>query len=74
MGKAPVPTLAQLRSAYLDDLKVRGYKPKTINGYRKNLTTFVQWAEREGVTSLDQFDPELVKSYIRYLQHKPKWA
>jgi site-specific recombinase XerD len=53
---------------------VRNYKPKTINGYRKNLHTFTTWAQRQGAHTLVPFDAELVKDYIRYLQHKPKWS
>ncbi|HEX6542000.1 MAG TPA: tyrosine-type recombinase/integrase [Ktedonobacterales bacterium] len=66
--------LDQIVSAYLNDLQVRNFKPKTINGYRKNLNTFVAWAEGEGRTTLAQFDADLVKEYIRYLQHKTKWS
>jgi integrase/recombinase XerD len=66
--------LDQIMNAYLDDLAVRNYKPKTIHGYRKNLHTFVAWAAGRGVSTLAQFDAELVKDYIRYLQHKPKWS
>ncbi len=74
MAQAPATTLDQLATAYLDDLQVRGYKPKTIHGYAKNLRTFVRWALTERATTLAQFDAVVVKQYIRYLQHKPKWA
>jgi integrase/recombinase XerD len=74
MAQAPATTLDQLATAYLDDLQVRGYKPKTIHGYAKNLRTFVAWASSEGATTLAQFTGTVVKAYIRYLQHKPKWA
>ena len=40
MSKLAIP-LEQIVNAYLDDLAVRNYKPKTIHGYRKNLHTFV---------------------------------
>lgn len=53
---------------------MRDYKPKTIQGYRKNLTTFTTWAESQGAHTLAGFDSELVKAYIRYLQHKTKWS
>ena len=74
MAKAPSLSLEQLIQAYLEDLGTRGNKPKTINGYAKNLRTFVKWASGEHATSLARFTPELVKTYIRYLQRKPKWA
>ena len=64
--------LDQIVRAYLDDLLVRNYTPKTINGYGKNLRTFVAWTEGRGARSLAQFDAELVKEYVRYLQHKTK--
>lgn len=67
-------TLEQMTRAYLDDLQVRGYKPKTINGYRKNLRTFITWAASQNVTTLAQFGGEVVKDYIRYLQQKTKWS
>ncbi len=73
MPKLAMP-LEQIVNAYLDDLAVRNYKPKTIQGYRKNLHTFVAWAARRGVGTLAQFDAELLKDYIRYLQQKPKWS
>jgi integrase/recombinase XerD len=74
MAQAPATTLDLLATAYLDDLQVRGYKPKTIHGYAKNLGTFVAWTSGEGATTLAQFTDAVVKAYIRYLQHKPKWA
>lgn len=74
MAKATSLTLLQIVHAYLDDLQVRNYKPKTILGYRKNLTTFTHWAESQGTQTLAGFDSELVKGYIRYLQHKTKWS
>ena len=40
MPKLATP-LDQIVKAYLDDLAVRNYKPKTITGYRKNLHTFL---------------------------------
>ena len=51
MAQAPATTLDHLVTAYLDDLQVRGYKPKTIRGYAKNLRTFVAWASGEGATT-----------------------
>lgn len=74
MAKAPAATLSQLTQAYLDDLQVRNYKPKTIVGYAKNLKMFIHWAETVGATTLADLDAELVKHYIRYLQEKPKYA
>jgi site-specific recombinase XerD len=74
MSTTPSASLDQMVQAYLDDLQVRGYKPKTINGYAKNLHTFVAWAKTQAAGTLAQFTPDLVKAYIRYLQHKPKWA
>lgn len=74
MAKSTATRLDQLVTAYLDDLRVRGYKVKTIDGYDKNLHTFLRWAASESVTVVAQFDAELVKTYIRYLQHKPKYA
>jgi len=74
MPKAASTPLAHLVNAYQNDLRVRNYKPKTINGYAKNLTTFVNWAEAQGKTTLADLDAELVKRYIRYLQEKPKYA
>ena len=74
MAKAPSAALKQMVRAYLDDLQVRNYKPKTINGYAKNLAMFVKWAETQGATTLADLDTELAKRYIRYLQEKPKYA
>lgn len=74
MAKAPATTLKQMVRAYLDDLQVRNYKPNTINGYAKNLSMFVKWAEAQGATTLADLDPDLAKRYIRYLQEKPKYA
>ncbi len=76
MSKAESITLELLIQTYVDELKVRGYKPKTINGYRKNLKTFLTWATQQGsiAPTLAQFDAELVKAYIRYLHDKPCWS
>ncbi|HEX6797180.1 MAG TPA: tyrosine-type recombinase/integrase [Ktedonobacterales bacterium] len=74
MTKAPVTTLTHLVTAYLEDLQVRNYKPKTIHGYAKNLSMFVNWAETQSATTLADLNPDLVKRYIRYLQEKPKYA
>src|SRR5258707_5140765 len=74
MAKAPAATLRQMVRAYLDDLQVRNYKPKTINGYAKNLAMFVTWAETQGATTLADLNTDLAKRYIRYLQEKPKYA
>lgn len=73
-SQAPVESLEHLSRAYLDDLAIRAYKPKTIAGYAKNLRTFVTWAAGERATTLQDLTPELVKAYICYLQHKPKYA
>lgn len=73
-AKTPTDLLEHLAQAYLDDLEVRAYKPKTIAGYKKNLHTFVTWAGEQGATTLPDFTAELVKTYIRYQQHKPKWS
>jgi len=74
MPKARQLTLEQMVKAYTDDLGVRNYKPKTILGYAKNLRTFANWAVTQGRASVADLDVELVKAYIRYLQHKPKWS
>lgn len=78
MSKAPATTttLIHLVNAYLDNLQVRNYKPKTIHGYAKNLATFVNWTDGQcaGATTFADLDAELVRAYIRYLQQKPKWA
>ena len=72
MTKAPGTRLTPLVNAYLDDLQVRNYKPKTIHGYAKNLSMFLTWAEGAGATTLADLDVELVRAYIRYLQQQPK--
>lgn len=74
MAKAPSLTLKQIVQAYLDDLQVRGYKPKTIRDYQKTLHTLVNWAHDNAAVTLAQFDAELVKDYGRYLQQKTKWS
>lgn len=74
MAKTLSESLEHISRAYLDDLRVRGYKPKTIVGYTKNLHTFITWATSQGNTTLRDFTAELVKDYIRYLQHKPKFS
>lgn len=75
MAKAAAVSLEQMVGAYLDDLQVRAYKPKTIAGYRKNLRAFSTWAATTaGATALTQFTAELAKQYIRYLQTKTKWS
>jgi integrase/recombinase XerD len=74
MATTHASTLERLVGAYVDDLRIRNYKAKTINGYEKNLHTFLAWAEGTQATTLSDFTAELVKTYIRYLQHKPKYA
>lgn len=74
MPKTPPQSLEAITRAYLEDLEIRGYKPKTMGGYRKNLHTFVVWAASQGATSIPDLTPELVKTYIHYLQHKPRWS
>jgi integrase/recombinase XerD len=74
MSRAQSIALEMLIQIYLDELKVRGYKPKTINGYRKNLKTFLKWSTQQGTTTLVQFDAGLVKVYMRYLHDKPCWS
>lgn len=65
--------LVTLTRAYLDDLKVRGYKPKTIRGYELKLRRFTRWAESVGATQLQQLNVPLAKDYIAYLQTQHRW-
>lgn len=65
--------LVTLTRAYLDDLKVRGYKPKTIRGYELKLRRFTRWAESVGATELQQLSVPLAKDYIAYLQTQRRW-
>jgi integrase/recombinase XerD len=74
MPKTMPITIDHLIEAYLADLRVRGYKPKTINGYTKNLTTFWNWAKAHHKENLSQFSSDLIKTYIGYLQTKTKWS
>lgn len=74
MSNAPSIPLDQMILAYLDDLQIRGYKPKTIAGYRKTLLMFVRWAATAHAPLLRDFSADLVKAYIRYLQAKTKWS
>jgi integrase/recombinase XerD len=62
-----------LARAYLDDLKVRNFKPKTIQGYATKLGRFTRWAESVGACRLQDFDGDLVKRYIAYLQTQRRW-
>lgn len=66
--------LDALVRAYLDDLQVRNYKPKTIQGYQLKLGRFTRWAAGEGATQLRQLTADLAKRYISYLQHEPRWS
>lgn len=65
--------LVTLRRAYLDVLRVRGYKPKTIRGYELKLRRFTRWAESVGATELQQLSVPLAKDYIAYLQTQRRW-
>jgi integrase/recombinase XerD len=65
--------LAALAHAYLDDLRVRNFKPKTIQGYANKLGCFTRWAESVGASSVQDFDGNLVKRYIAYLQTQRRW-
>ncbi len=66
--------LTALTRAYLDDLRVRGYKPKTIQGCAAKLGRFTRWAATTGATQLCHFDADLVKRYVAYLQQERRWA
>jgi integrase/recombinase XerD len=65
--------LAALARAYLADLRVRNFKPKTIQGYANKLARFTRWAESVGAFSVQDFDSNLVKRYIAYLQTQQRW-
>ncbi len=65
--------LAALTCADLDDLRVRNFKPKTIQGYAAKLGRFTRWAESVGASKRQQFDGDLVKRYIVYLQTQCRW-
>ena len=66
--------LTALTRAYLDELRVRGYKPKTIQGYAAKLGRFTRWAATTGATQLCHFDADRVKRYVTYLQNEQRWA
>ncbi len=66
--------LSVLLQAYLDDMRVRAYKPKTINGYRKKVGRFVRWAESVHAGTLKDLTPERVKAYITYLQQQKLYS
>jgi site-specific recombinase XerD len=74
MGAQRALALDMLARAYLDDLRVRGYKPKTIDGYQRKLGRFTRWAASMGVTQLRDFDAGLVKHYVSYLQQERRWS
>lgn len=74
MAAARTLALAALTRAYLDDLRVRGYKEKTIQGYRNKLGRFTRWAECVGATQLRDLDAALVKRYVTYLQGERRWS
>jgi integrase/recombinase XerD len=70
-GATPLTTLVR---AYLDDLRVRGYRPKTIIGYETKLRRFTDWAATVDATELRHFDAALAKRYISYLQQDHRWS
>jgi integrase/recombinase XerD len=74
MGAQRTLALDVLAQAYLDDLRVRGYKSKTIEGYARKLGRFTRWAASAGVTRLADFDAGLVKRYVGYLQQERRWS
>jgi site-specific recombinase XerD len=73
MGAQRTFALDVLVRAYLDDLRVRGYKPKTIEGYARKLGRFTRWAATTGATRLADFDAGLVKRYVACLQQERRW-
>src|SRR5258708_32924506 len=65
--------LTALTRAYLDDLKVRNFKPKTIQGYANKLGRFTRWAESVGECRLQDFNSSLVKRSSAYRQTQRRW-
>jgi site-specific recombinase XerD len=56
-----LPTLA---AAFLLDRKAQNLTKKTLDFYRMNLQTFINWCDTQAVKTIDQITPELLRAFF----------
>ena len=61
-------------TAFLADLTINNYSPKTMDGYRKKLSAFAAWAKQQQSTQVQHLTIDLLRRYILYLRQKEKWS
>ena len=56
--------IAQSIADYLDHLEADGRSPHTVNAYRRDLSAFTRFAEREHLDELDDVTPETLTRFM----------
>lgn len=68
MVKHKSAPLVDTYNTFLVDRRARGFTPGTIRYYEDKLGRFIRWAGAQGVQSVDQLTPSLIRSYLVHLQ------
>jgi len=66
-------TYRQVYNGFLMDRTTRGLSPRTIESYKENLKLFFQYLDQQGVVSINDITPEVLRMYLLELStHRNK--
>lgn len=61
-------------SEFLSDRKRRGLSPRTVEWHRQVLTYFKEWADSQGIKTVEQVTKSVVRAYTDYLLNKKAYV
>jgi integrase/recombinase XerD len=61
-------SLINLVAGFLLERKSRGLQARSIEYYRGHLKHFTDWTARQGITSIDEISPSILRAFLLYLE------
>lgn len=55
---------------FLKEIEIRKYTPKTIKGYRNNLSLFLRFCEEQGAVEVEDVCYPIIKQFMEYLTRR----
>lgn len=60
--------LSSLFDGFLLERKSRGLQERSLEFYREKLKHFTDWAEKQGLTGIDELTPAVIRDFLLYLE------
>lgn len=66
-GTIQVYSVLDMAEGFMIDRKSRGLSPGTLDYYKKKITGFIRYLSRQGIDSIDQITPHILREFLVYL-------